>query len=373
MGVLGDKVKPLTEGQTKLVEALRDREVELVGVFGPTGTGKSLLTVAYGYDALREGQYRRFVVARPVVDVETGRELLASELGDAYGEVMMRYLEDLASAYIERSELEGLISSGRIQFADTHLLRGRSFDESLVFLDDAQHVPTESLLEIISRMGRGSKLVIAGDPVFQSREVAQQVQVARELLVGEEKARVVDLGLSDIVRPGARRAARLLLELRMRSRQLSEDERRVVESMRIHAPDAEVVTVLDARELAKRFSLQEGASAFFVVVKAGHYGRAIGKKGERIAKVEEELGQKVRIAEATLNMGQLLRSIHPLPRALSAARRIDLEGNAVVIHVPEGKAGPIIGQKGVFIRFTDAVLWRLMGTRVIVRQEGGQS
>jgi len=374
VSVLDTKIKPLTEGQKALVGALKDSSADIVGIFGPTGTGKSLLAVAYAYDSLKKNSFKRVVIAKPVVDVESGRELLMSELGESYREIMLDYLGDLMSQYISRQELEALVKDGQVQFADTHLLRGRTFDHTLVFLDDVQHVPVESVLEIVSRVGRGSRLIIAGDPVFQSQAtVLQQVQAIRELLLGEERARVVDLGLADIVRPGAQRAVRLLLELKMRKRSLSESERKVVEVLRIYAPDAEVVTVLDCRELRKKFGLSEssGVPDYLVIVKQGHYGRIIGKKGERVAKAEEEIGGKLRVAEAALSLAQLVRAVHPLPWSLKAVRRADIEGNSIVLYVESGKAGPIIGQKGTYIRFVDTVMRRILGASVLVREEGG--
>ncbi|WP_369406432.1 PhoH family protein [Aeropyrum camini] len=71
---LFDALEPRSEGQKELKEALLS-DVDLVGVFGPTGTGKSLFSIIYGIAMVAEGKFRRVVLARPVIDVVTGREL----------------------------------------------------------------------------------------------------------------------------------------------------------------------------------------------------------------------------------------------------------------------------------------------------------
>ncbi len=372
MGVLGTKIKPLTDGQKRLVRVLKNKKSSLIGVFGPTGTGKSLLTLAYGVDAVKAGTFERLVVAKPIVDVETGKEITMVEMGEQYREVVMGYLRDLMAPYLGAEELEKIVNEGKIELADTHYLRGRSFDKSLVLVDDVQNIPVESSLEIISRIGRNSKLVLAGDPVFQadSTQVRHVVEL-RELLLGEDDAEVVDLGLSDIVRPGAKRAVRLLLELRMRKRPLTDEEKKVVEVIKRYSPDAEIVTVVDCRSEKKLFQIPENTPTpdFLVVVKEGHHGRLVGRGGERIEKAEKELGMRLRGAEASLNLAGFIKSLHPVPWSIKHVKKVDLEGNNIVIYIEQGKAGPLLGRKGVYIKFVEAIMMKLLGTPVIAREE----
>ncbi|MCC6053477.1 MAG: PhoH family protein, partial [Desulfurococcaceae archaeon] len=226
---LFSKISPQSTGQEELVKVLADKKYEVVGLFGPTGSGKSLFSVIYGLDSVITGRYRRFIVTRPIIDVVTGRELTSADLGELYYKIVQSYIEDLVSGFVEWSRVQELVSKGQVVIADTHYLKGRTFDDSVILLDDAQSLPVESAIEVITRLGKNSRLIIAGDPVFQrsigSRDSASML---RELLLGEENARIVDLGLKDIVRPGARRGIKLLLESKMRSRQLDETEKLVL-------------------------------------------------------------------------------------------------------------------------------------------------
>lgn len=373
MPLIEEKVKPLTKGQERLIKALRDKSSSVVGIFGPTGTGKSLITACFGFDALRAGLYERLVYAKPIIDVLTGKEMTLQEMGDKFEEVMRRHLLDLFTGLVDRGEVEELISQGRLQLSDTHYVRGRTFDRTFLVLDDAQNTTSEVIIEIISRLGMGSKLVIIGDPVFQqSSSERNPIVETRSLLLRERDASVVDLGLKDIVRPGARKALKLLLELRMRKRGLTDEEQRVKRAYELIAPDVGIVTVLDARPIKARLGVGESTPApdFLIVVKEGHHGRAVGKGGERVNRLEKELGARARVTEASLDLIDLVRAVHPLPRAVSAITEADIEGGDMVLYVDPGKAGPLIGQRGIYIRFVEAVMRELLGLGVLVKEEG---
>jgi Phosphate starvation-inducible protein PhoH, predicted ATPase len=73
MSSLFDNIKPLTTGQERLINVLKDDNNEVVGVFGPTGTGKSFITVIYGISAVLGGKFKRLIIARPLIDITSGR------------------------------------------------------------------------------------------------------------------------------------------------------------------------------------------------------------------------------------------------------------------------------------------------------------
>ena len=149
---------------------------------------------------------------------------------------------------------------GKVVLADIHFLRGRTFDNTILFLDDSQNIPPESSLELLMRMGSNSKMIIAGDPVFQkSPEIlVDGASLLREALMGEERAKVIDLGIKDIVREGAKRGIRLLFEVRMRKRKLNENEEKVLEIVRSNAPDADIITILELMDLKKKIETSLG-------------------------------------------------------------------------------------------------------------------
>jgi phosphate starvation-inducible protein PhoH len=365
---LFDKIEPKSPGQEELKKALLS-DKDLVGVFGPTGTGKSLFAIAYGLTAVYRGKYRRLVLSRPIIDVVSGREITLSSEPETYFKQASEYLRDILAGFADVKALEDAISSGKLILADPHFLRGRTFDDSVIVLDDAQSVPAETIVEIVTRMGRNSRLIIAGDPIFQrTAELGRDgATLAREILFGEETAVVVDLGVKDIVRPGARRGVKLLLELQMRKRVLDEVEKKVKDTAKVYAADADIITVANLTEAKKRWEItSEHAPDVLIVVKEGHLGRIIGVGGERIQSIEKEVGLKLRAIQLTLDLKEFIRAVHPVAWIHRHIVDFDFAGNSLKLTVARGHMGPMLGQKGSYIRFLNDVMEKLIGVEVNV-------
>jgi phosphate starvation-inducible protein PhoH len=368
VGVL-DSIVPQSEGQKRLVESLKNEAYSIVGIFGPTGSGKSLFSLAYGIDAVSNGKFKRFLVIKPVVDVVTGEELTLAKAGEEYLRLVREYIVDVIGPFVDLRKINELISSEKLLLADGHYLKGRTFDDTLIFVDDAQHVKLETLLEVIVRLGNRSRLIIAADPIFQTfRGVHQDhVTTLREILLSETNAVVVDLGVEDVVRAGAKTGLRFLLEYILRVRKLAESETKAYQVIKMHSPDADVITVLDVEEVAKKYGISsEHVPKYLVVVKAGHLGRLVGKGGERIEAIEKELGGRVRGLELDLDLANYIRAVHPVSWIWKRVK-VDLMGSYLAIKVERENLGPLMGQKGTYIRFLDEVTNKLMnlGVRVI--------
>jgi len=363
---LFDSLEPKTEGQARLKEAL-DSEKDLVGVFGPTGTGKSLFSLSYGVSGVARGRYRRFIVARPVIDVATGRELTVLSDPDSYRRHALEYIVDVLGPLIGEEAVEKLVEERKLVLIDPHLLRGRTFDDSIILVDDVQNIPPESVIEIITRLGKNSKLVIAGDPVFQREPGGEGAVLAREILLGEETAEVVNLGVKDIVRPGARRGIRLLLELIVRRREMSDLEKRIFEAARAHAPDADIITVVNLVDYKKKWGIEsEHVPDALIIVKEGHLGRLIGREGERITAIEEDVGLRLRAVPLTLDFKEYIRAIHPVAWIHKHVVDFDFSGPELRLVVARGNLGPMLGQRGAYIKFIDEVFRDLFGFGVYV-------
>jgi len=364
-----ESLKPLTPGQEEMLSALKDRNYEIVGFFGPTGTGKSLFSLAYGIQSVIDGDFKRFVIIKPVVDVVTGEEITITKSPEAFMEAVKSYVQDVIGSFIEWNKIEELMKSGKIVFADARFLRGRTFDDSVVFLDDIQLMKAESIIEAVVRIGRNSRLIVAGDPVFQAlKEVAQDpAALIREVLLSEEKSRVVDLGIKDIVREGAKRGIRLLLEYKMRARPLTEEEKKIYDVMKSKAPDADIVTVVDIVELKKQFEIEsEHVPDALIIVKQGHLGRLVGRGGERINAAEQELGKRLRGVELNLDFRDMVRAVHPTSWIWKHIEEVDFAGPNLQIKVYDDVIGAMVGQRGVYVRFLDAVFRKMLGIGVRV-------
>ncbi|WP_069807682.1 PhoH family protein [Vulcanisaeta thermophila] len=374
MSSLLDKIKPMSIGQERLINALKDSRNEIVGVFGPTGTGKSLISCAYGISSVLSGAYKRFIIARPVVDVSTGKPLTPEELGELYYKVASAYLEDILEGYMGKDEISKLLQEGKVLVTDVSYLRGRTFDDSLIFLDDAQSTQPENAAEILMRIGRNSRLIIAGDPVLQRPMGVEKdgATLLREVLLNEENSVVVDLGLKDIVRPGARRGVKVAFELRMRKRELSNSEKQVLDLVRIHAPDADVVTVVEFKQEKENLGIKsENVPDVLIVAKEGHLGRVVGKGGERIKAIEGESNFRIRTVEMNLDFKEWIRSLHPIGWIKKHIVDVDFAGPELLVTVKRDSFGAFVGQRGSYIRLIDRVFRRLINVGIRAMESEG--
>lgn len=368
-----DKIKILNEKQQEFLDALKDRYT-IVAAFGPTGTGKSLISLAYSIDQVANGNYSRLIICRPLVDIITNREIRPEALGKFFYELSLEYLKDILSNYISIKELKEMINEGKITITDIHFLRGRTFDNTIIFLDDVQNIPFESTIEVITRLGNNSKLIIAGDPIFQADD-ARNVDALREVLSGEKKAKIIDFSIVDILRPGAKLGVKLLLEAKIRKRKLSDTESKALSLAKIHAPDADVITIIDLREFKKKHNIKsQHTPDFLFLVKETHLGRMIGRKGERISNVEkdlsEELGEeiRVRVLGLSLNLKDIIRAIHPVSWIHKYVISADFVGSYIELKVDRENFGPFVGQRGVYVRFLEDVFRTLLNIGIVVKE-----
>jgi phosphate starvation-inducible protein PhoH len=362
-------IKPLSPGQERLLSALNNENYSIVGVFGPTGTGKSLFSLSYGIDSVVDGKFKRLVVVKPMIDVTTGEELTVAEAGPQFMELARAYVMDVLGGVISWEEISKLIDKGRVVFVDSHYLKGRTFDDSIVFIDDAQTLKIESLIETIVRVGRNSKLIVAADPIFQSLRSGERdpSAILRDILAGEEKAVVVDLGVKDIIRSGAKLGLRLIIEYMLRSRKLRDSEQKAMEVVRIYAPDADVITLMDLTSYIKKYGISsEHVPAILIIVKQGHIGRLVGKGGERINSIEKELDKRVRSVELDLDLTPLIRAVHPVSWVWKRVDDVDFMGSYLTITIDADTFGPFMGQKGMYVRFLEEVIRDLFGIGIRV-------
>ena len=359
------KFEPVNEKQKMLVGALESPDIDIVGVFGPSGTGKSFVVILHGISKLREEKYKRMIIIRPLVSISRSKLLDSSTLGEMYYETASSYLLDVAGDYIDLPELKSFLDSRKIVFVDPEFLTGRTFDNSLIFLDDVQYLNPEIIPEAIIRVGRNSKLVVAGDPVLQALEgkTRNTAAIARELLLGEERSLVINMGVNDIVRPGSKRGFKLALESRLRRRSLSEEENKVKAVLQSHAPDADIVTVVWLKDLKEKYSSQS-APDVLAIAKENTLSRLIGKKGERINKAQEEAGVHIRAIELTNDLGEIVKAIHPVGWIRKHIESVEIEGAELVVYVDPEEYGAFVGKQGTYIRFLDEALKRILGLGV---------
>ncbi|MFC1738127.1 PhoH family protein [Planctomycetota bacterium] len=192
-------IEPSTKGQLKYVEMMRAND--LTFCIGPAGTGKTYLAVAVAVSMLKAKQIRRIILARPAV--EAG-EKLGFLPGDLQAKVnpYLRPLFDALEDMMNFAQMKKFIELDIIEIIPLAFMRGRTLNESAIICDEAQNTSVLQMLMILTRLGRGSKMIITGDITQIDLEAGQKSGMveAIEILRRIKGIGYVELTQNDIVR-----------------------------------------------------------------------------------------------------------------------------------------------------------------------------
>lgn len=189
----GRAISPMNLGQACLLDALMNPEINLVTCFGQAGTGKTLLACAAGLSQVMSGHYAGLTVSRPIVAMGQGIGFLPGSLEDKMRPWLQPVYDALdlltrpmgaAKSVKKRSPrnatqnqgamsiqasgisapYEPLVQSGIIEIEALCFIRGRSIPDRFFILDEAQQLTPLEAKTVVTRMSRGSKLILVGDP-----------------------------------------------------------------------------------------------------------------------------------------------------------------------------------------------------------------
>ena len=197
--VKGAVVRPKTEGQRAYVHAMFQND--LTFCVGPAGTGKTYLAVAVAATLLKRAQARRIVLCRPAV--EAG-ERLGFLPGDLQAKVnpYLRPLFDALNDMMDFEQVKRLMTNDVIEVSPLAFMRGRTLNDSVIILDEAQNTTPGQMLMFLTRLGHDSKMIVTGDisqvdlPEGQPSGLADGVSKLR----GIKGIGLVELERGDIVR-----------------------------------------------------------------------------------------------------------------------------------------------------------------------------
>lgn len=154
------QVKALTEAQGHYLLSIKENIITF-GV-GPAGTGKSFVAAASACDALINHQITRIICTRPVVTAGEELGFLPGDLNEKYSPYLAP-LMDIFEERLGKSHVKKLIDSKAIVGMPMAFMRGSTFKDCYVILDEAQNTTPTQMKMFLTRCGRGSKLIIDGD------------------------------------------------------------------------------------------------------------------------------------------------------------------------------------------------------------------
>jgi phosphate starvation-inducible PhoH-like protein len=156
----GRKIRPRTAGQQLYVKAMQDHE--LVFCIGPAGTGKTYLAVAMAVSALKQERIRKIVLVRPAVEAGESLGYLPGDL-QAKINPYLRPLLDALREMVDYDQIKRLTEQDVIEVIPLAYMRGRTLNEAFIILDEAQNTTVSQMKMFLTRMGRGSRIVVSGD------------------------------------------------------------------------------------------------------------------------------------------------------------------------------------------------------------------
>ena len=195
----GKPVKPRTENQKQLIEKFAKHD--MLFAVGPAGTGKTYLSIALAVKALKEKAIKRIILSRPAVEAGEKLGFLPGDMKDKI-DPYLQPLYDALEDMIPAGKLQEMMEKHVIQIAPLAFMRGRTLNDAVVILDEAQNTTTAQLRMFLTRMGWNSKMIITGDMTQIDLPRAQQsgLKEALHILKGVKGIATVELDQHDIVR-----------------------------------------------------------------------------------------------------------------------------------------------------------------------------
>ncbi|MCM1110754.1 MAG: PhoH family protein [Clostridium sp.] len=198
-GVNGKPISARTPNQQLLVDTFRKND--LTFALGPAGTGKTYIAIALAVRALKNKEVRKIILSRPAVEAGEKLGFLPGDMKDKidpYLQPLYDALEDMIPAV----KLKEYMESKVIQIAPLAFMRGRTLNDAVIVLDEAQNTTTHQIKMFLTRLGMNAKMIITGDgtqidlPRSTQSGLIQALRILRDVPgIGR-----IEFGKKDIVR-----------------------------------------------------------------------------------------------------------------------------------------------------------------------------
>lgn len=192
-------IKPYSPMQAKYMQALQDND--MVFALGPAGTGKTYIAVAMAVALFNSHRVEKIILSRPAVEAGEKLGFLPGDLKEKI-DPYLRPLYDALYDMIPPERLERHIEMGEIEVAPLAFMRGRTFSNCFVILDEAQNTTPTQMKMFLTRMGENSRMVITGDlsQTDLPKDVKSGLGDAVRKIEGIEGIGTVRFGDGDVVR-----------------------------------------------------------------------------------------------------------------------------------------------------------------------------
>ena len=197
--VTGKPIMARSHNQQLLVKAYQ--ESDMIFAVGPAGSGKTYTSIALAVRALKNKEIRKIILSRPAVEAGEKLGFLPGDMKekiDPYLQPLYDALEDMIPA----QKLHEMMDQNIIQIAPLAFMRGRTLNDAVVILDEAQNTTSAQIKMFLTRMGMNTKMIVTGDitQIDLPHNVRSGLVEAMEILHGIQGISFIHLSKKDIVR-----------------------------------------------------------------------------------------------------------------------------------------------------------------------------
>ncbi|WP_289157257.1 PhoH family protein [uncultured Muribaculum sp.] len=198
-GVNGKPITARSANQQLLVDSVIKND--LTFALGPAGTGKTYIAIALAVRALKNREVRKIILSRPAVEAGEKLGFLPGDMKDKidpYLQPLYDALEDMIPAV----KLKEYMETNVIQIAPLAFMRGRTLNDAVIVLDEAQNTTTHQIKMFLTRLGMNAKMIITGDitQIDLPRSTVSGLVQALKVLKDVPGVGMVEFGKKDIVR-----------------------------------------------------------------------------------------------------------------------------------------------------------------------------
>lgn len=197
--VTGKPISARSENQQKLVRSYQEND--MIFATGPAGSGKTYMSIALAVRSLKNKEIRKIILSRPAVEAGEKLGFLPGDMRDKI-DPYLQPLYDALEDMIPAQKLREMMEQNVIQIAPLAFMRGRTLNDAVVILDEAQNTTTAQIKMFLTRMGTNTKMIITGDcsQVDLPRGVRSGLSEALEILSSVKGIGFIHMDKKDIVR-----------------------------------------------------------------------------------------------------------------------------------------------------------------------------